>query len=341
MAYVTIALNHMRAVRAWADANGAEANLDLRSFELEVKARNRYYRLKPRFVGRHDGDLYYVDKLTEEATGFVGWLPYQALQCDLSNDKLVFKKFAQDSGLRVPAAWIPKDPPAGYLLKRSVGSFGRQMSGPFAPGTAKPPMPPPSRSKLAGSVYAEQFIDGDILKVWYWGDKPFFAHCDPRPCIIGDGASNIATLVARKLAATGSDWDTTAHRPVIQACLAYQGLPVEQVLAPGQQAWIDFRYGTTHEQGTVSTRSDDRLGTFSEAVLAQLEEAGRAVYGRLKTLFGAPVLYALDGIVDASGQVWWLELNSSPMLPPDGYELIFATLFGQSEAPAAGALPER
>ena len=48
----------------------------------------------------------------------------------------------------------------------------------------------------------------------------------------------------------------------------------------------------------------------------------------LSRVFPAPVLYSVDGVVDEGGAVWWLEMNSNPILPPEGYPLIFETLFG-------------
>ena len=105
MAYINATLNHMRAVKSWADANDASVDLDLRNWELEVRCRNRYFRLHPRFRGGRDGRVFYTSELGEHASGFVGWLPYRQVRYDLSDDKLIFKSFAAGAGLRVPARW--------------------------------------------------------------------------------------------------------------------------------------------------------------------------------------------------------------------------------------------
>jgi D-alanine-D-alanine ligase-like ATP-grasp enzyme len=40
------------------------------------------------------------------------------------------------------------------------------------------------------------------------------------------------------------------------------------------------------------------------------------------------VLYTLDGVLDAAGRIWWLEVNSNPIFAPTGYPLMLETLFG-------------
>lgn len=81
----SVTLNHMRAVKAWTDANDARVSLDLRNWELEVRCRNRHFRLRPRFR----------------------------------------------AGLRVPARWPVVAPEGDYILKRSAGSFGGEIAGPY------------------------------------------------------------------------------------------------------------------------------------------------------------------------------------------------------------------
>lgn len=328
MSYIAITLNHMRAVKAWADRTGASADLDLRTFELEVKARNRYYKLRPRFLGQQDGRLFHVSSLVDNATGFIGWLPYDILRWEVGEDKLVVKKLLQDAGVRVPAAWQTDAPPQGYILKRSVGSFGLQITGPYRPGATDVRHPPENGGPNKGSLFAEQFIEGAILKVWYWGDKVFFAHRDDWPSLEGDGKSNVQELLSRRLAEAGLELEALPDRHLLQACLAYQGATTGHVPAQGTKLWIDFRYGRTYASQPAGAGSDDKLGVLEPGVRAQLDKMGQVMGAQLHKRFGAPVLYAVDGVCDAEGRVWWLEMNTSPILPPDGYELMFATLFG-------------
>ena len=39
--------------------------------------------------------------------------------------------------------------------------------------------------------------------------------------------------------------------------------------------------------------------------------------------------------------LWWLEMNSNPILPPEGYPLILGSLFGPVSAPVRTAVPDQ
>ena len=103
MSYIAITINHVRAIKAWAHAHGGQANLDLLTFELEVKARHRYFVLFPQFLALVNGRLAHVTQLTPDVIGFIGWLPYRAIQWPLSTDKMVFKRCLLQAGLATPA----------------------------------------------------------------------------------------------------------------------------------------------------------------------------------------------------------------------------------------------
>src|SRR5688572_28765892 len=113
MSYLATTLNHFRAVKTWADACDAQVNLDIRTFNLEVKSRNRYYTLKPRFLAGSKGKITYAIELGKEVKGFIGWLSYDVLQWDLSKDKLLFNKFLEKTGLKFPLAWSSLNDVAG------------------------------------------------------------------------------------------------------------------------------------------------------------------------------------------------------------------------------------
>ena len=89
--YMTMLMNHIRAVKAWGGKYSAQSSIDVESFQMEVKARNRHFTLQPQFRARVDGRLLNVGKMTSQATGFLGWLPYAPQQWALSTDKLLFK----------------------------------------------------------------------------------------------------------------------------------------------------------------------------------------------------------------------------------------------------------
>ncbi len=323
MSYIAVTLNHFRTVRAWALAHEAAIDLDMLSMQLTVRARNRYFTLYPRFLARRAGGLAHCTELNDEVSGFIGWLPYRNLRWEMASDKLAFRQFLLDHELPVPAAWQSSElASAPYLMKRSAGSFGYAQRGPYHPGQT-PAMPPGE----AGQAYAEEFIHGTNLKLWVWGDAPFFAHVDDYPTLQGDGEKTLQQLLDARLAAAGIALDNDADRAAVEDSLRHQNVSRDSVLAQGSSVWIDYRYGRLYHNTRPGPQSDNRLSQL-DAQQAQIARAIAALTPRLQAEFSAPVLYALDGVIDADGKIWWLEMNSNPILPPEGYPHIFSTLFG-------------
>jgi hypothetical protein len=330
MPYINAFVTHFRALQAWASRNNAALDLDVSTFQLEVRCRHRYYSLHPQFVGGMQQRIVNTPVITPETSGFIGWLPYRPLSYDVSTDKLLFKDMIAENGLRTPARWPLSDsqalPDQDFILKRSSGSFGYDISGPFKAG-----MTPANRAQGAdagrGTLFAEQFIPGRALKLWCWGHKPFFAHLRQPATVTGDGRSRVQDLIEARLAKVGV---ALSQYPEVQAMknfLAYQGLTFDSILQEGAACSLDFRYGREHVTRNALA-SDNDFPTLPETVQRSIEAASAAMARFLKNLFPLPVLYSMDAVVDEAGECWWLEVNSNPVLPPDGYEVMFADLFG-------------
>jgi hypothetical protein len=324
MSYLAVTLNHLRAVREWARMHQASVSLDMLTMQLEVRARSRYFTLYPRFLARVGGRLAHCSELTEDVTGFIGWLPYQTLRWDLATDKLAFRQHLLDQGLPVPAAWrSAAQAQQPFLMKRSMGSFGYAQRGPYHPGQAGDA--PPGES---GELYAEAFIAGTNLKLWVWGEQAFFAHLQDYPTLTGDGHAQVGELLAARLAQAGATLDDITERTAVEDCLRFHGLSLESTLTAGQAVWFDYRYGRLYETSKVSAKSDNGLARLADIHTQQIRRTLDALTPTLQQHFAAPVLYALDGVIDSEGTLWWLEMNSNPILPPEGYAPIFNTLFG-------------
>lgn len=327
--YMTMLMNHVRAVRDWTQKYAAQTSIDMASFQMEVKARHRYFTLHPQFRARVGNRLVNVPQLTEEATGFLGWLPYRPpLQWALSTDKLEFKAYAVEHGLRTPKWWkSPEQPDRDYVLKTSRGSWGMEVSGPFRAGT--PASMPQGSPGTQGEPFAEQFILGTNLKIWIWGRTVFHVHSHPYATVTGDGVSTVDELV-EQLAQSQSP---RTPRPVddargLQACLEYQGLARSDVPSKGRTVWLEVRYGRDYRSPVTTEAADNCLPRLAPEVLRQANAATEILERDLMARFNAPILYSLDGVADSNGDVWWLEVNSNPSLPPNGYPHIFETLFG-------------
>lgn len=330
--YMTMLLNHIRAVKSWGEKHAARSSIDIESFQMEVKARNRYFTLQPQFRARVDGRLVNVGRISNQATGFLGWLPYAPVQWALSTDKLLFKAHMAKHGLRTPAWWMPPEQPDNdYIVKGARGSFGLHITGPFRAGTASPEADA-GTSPLPEARYAEQFIQGVNLKLWIWGRTIFHAHAHPYPAVTGDGVRRIDELIELLASAQSPRMPRPlGDAEAVATSLAYQGRTRDEVLASGATAWLDFRYGRDYESPPRTEAEDNALPRLSESLLAQARLAADSLAVDLEARFSAPILYSLDGVVDTFGNAWWLEVNSNPTLPPSGYPHVFSTLF---ETPA-------
>jgi hypothetical protein len=326
-AYVTVSFNHFTAIQKWANESGAEANLDIRDFTMEVKHRGRYYRMYPMFQGRVHGRFVHLPQLTADVTGFGGWRPYQTLTHPHSSDKQLFKTYLRESGFRSPASWefLGEPPEKDYVLKARSSSFGAGLFGPYRAGQ-KPSIGAEAMAPY-GDFFAEQFVHGRMLKVWYWGAKPFFAHMQEYPSIIGDGCSTVHELLQRRMAEAKQDRESLEQKPVLLDCLAFQGLRLDDILANGQSAWIDYRYGQRYEAPGGTFVSDNQLEALTALSGDQTRCAGEALARLLQQTVPVPVMITVDGLLDVDGRIWWLEMNTNSLLPPEGYAAMFSDLF--------------
>lgn len=335
MAYLDATINHLRAVHEWAHDNGAQIHLDLLNFELEVKGRNRYFILYPQFVSESNGQRAHTSVLTRSVVGFIGWLPYRPIRWPMSNDKLLFKKRIAELGMNTPMMWpAASAATADYLLKAAAGSFGNDISGPYHRGSMAglAERTVPARPGKDTPIYAEQFIPGRNLKAWFWGADLFHLELDAYPEIVGDGQNTVAGLLQQRLSLIAADMGSYGEMVMVELSLAYQGLTLSTVLASGQTAWLDFRYGRRF-MPEKNNRDTNRLPDTDSSTLDQIREAGHLLARELMQHWNAPVLYSLDGVLDAQGRIWWLEMNSNPIFAPSGYRIMLATLFGTPVMP--------
>lgn len=330
MNYLAIALNHFKAIQVWLRSANAEANLDLANFELEVRCRQRYFKLYPQFLAQKNGSFIYAPTLNNESIGFIGWLPYRSISWPLSNDKLAFKRFLQQQSERTPQFWpLSEHPSCDYIMKRSAGSFGDNLAGPFHAGTSPGSSHIFSDSEARGTPFAEEFIKGEILKVWFWGNHAFYAQRRSYPEVVGNGSSSLRELIEMQLTVSGKSFSSEDpdHTTLLSA-LQYQRRDLNAVPPKGERIWLDYRYGRSYARSGLRTTTDNALPNMTSNLRQQIARTGNAVDVELDKQFSAPVLFSMDAVIDANDQIWWLEANSNPTLPPDGYPLIFSTLFG-------------
>ncbi|WP_147400436.1 hypothetical protein [Acidovorax cavernicola] len=337
MSYIAVTLNHFRALQDWAIKYQADVRLDMTTFQVNVQWRDVRFNLHPQFLNTTDDGLNYSSVLSPAATGFIGWLPYRPIQWPYSSNKLDFKRFLGEQGMKAPAIW-PADAriDQDYVLKLPAGSFGQTVFGPYRQGFDARTLPE-HLNRAGDGIFAEQFIAGRNVKVWYWGGVPFHFHVHPYPSVQGDGMRSIEELISRRLGRLDGLVPENQDKPWIVSSLAYQGLGLPDILPEGREAWIEYRYGRRYAPDPMQPQSDDMMAKLSASALEQVAAVGALLHDELVKTLRVPVLFALDAVLDSEDQIWWLEANSNPILPPSGYPLILSTLFeideAQSDAP--------
>lgn len=309
-------LQHALAVGAWMQANGAQGNIDPVSCALEITCRGRVHRFSPQFIlEQAAGQFGFTPQLTQSVSGFVGWLPYLSKVWPIAQDKLAFKHFAAEQGIRTPA-WTP-DPGqvrGNFIIKARHGSFGRGLRGPFAMGRPQ---------QLQPGEYCEQFIVGQLLKAWFWDDKLAVLELVDMPQVQGDGLRNIRQLISARLS------PSDAFPTGLDELAGVQGYTLDTVIPRGSKVLVDYRYMSllnpaAHRDHDVRERV---RGTSLEA---QLLQAAHSVWQAVPEEQRAGTAFSLDGVVDAQGQIWFLEANCNPQLHPAFYQLMLNCLFGIS-----------
>ena len=279
----------------------------------------------------------YATQLVKDVTGFIGWLPYDIIQWDLSQNKLLAKAFFKSKNILFPAEWKnTKNITSDFVIKSKGGSFGYQVSGPYRDSDDfSLNAHDASTSNISNAGFAEQFIEGVNLKVWFWGVKAIYAQHHNYPSVIGDGIQSIHTLIESRLAKAGIVNVADSDQKNMAAALRFQRLQHADIPYQGCEVWLDFRYGRRYMPATLDAETDSDLDQLSLELTKQIDEVGDAVGQEALHRFKTPMLYSVDGVVDTTGQVWWLEINSNPMLPPEAYPHMFRSLFSLSEKQAA------
>jgi hypothetical protein len=319
MAYDMNLFSHLRAVSECLTKFDARARIDFETLNLLIRGRGRQVELLPQFMCRRDGGLAYTPRLAPDVRGFVGWRPYFNRVWPSATDKVIFKDFCANNGLRTPHRAVhAADVHSGVLVKRSRSSFGRGMSGPFTADAVKELNYVPREGE-----YFEQFVHGDIAKIWYWNDQPASLEIIPMPAVVGDGRSTLRDLIANIKSLFAFAEPNQAE--LSEALARYQGLTLDSVPQEGQRVLVDFRYQSTLHP-TVFKKVNMLKEYEGTRVLEQLADAGREFWNEIPEQFRPNIVYTIDAIVDAQQDVWFLEMNCNPLVHPDVYPMMIESL---------------
>lgn len=320
-------LQHQLAVVHWMQTRQARGGMDPLSLALEVEHAGQRVRFYPQFVVEGpEGQLAYVARLQSGVSGFVGWRPYFNKRWDHAANKLAFKNLASRTpGLHTPHWGAVGTAPAGdYLVKSERSTFGQGMRGPYAAGTPV---------TLAPGEYWEAFIRGQVVKAWYWDGRLAVVERIDMPQLGGDGTSTVARLAAQQLGAAA------LQQKLPPGLLAVQGLALGDVPAAGRSVQAEYRYiSALNPANTIDHNVREQVrGTAFEQALAQ---AGQACWHAMPDELRAHTAFTLDGVLDAQGRLWLLEINCNPQLHPAFYEHMLDGLFAHVPQPAPQPAPQ-
>lgn len=320
MHYIFRVLKHLDRIRSWTRRHGADMDLNAASLTLTIQLDGREVRLSPRFVGEHNGSLSYFSEYRGEGN-FIGWLPYEMKRWDISTDKRLFKQYALSAGLRVPATWSEGGPSGvDFIIKPAIGSFGMGIRGPYGIRNT-----PGGDVNLRDGEFFEQFINGRSAKAWYWNGVMQVLEVLDAPYLIADGKRSLQDIAAQRR----GNFDPDIYLDSSLGVLAYQGYMPSSVPAEGTRVMLDFRYLSPYDPVNLDNRNI--LSNVSASVAAQFGFAGPLLYRGIDEKVRQNSIFTVDAVVDGADRVWFLEMNSHPMVHPDVYPAMLDSAFRQRD----------
>lgn len=325
-------IDHVKWFRNAVRTAGGEAIVAMDSWQAFVRKDDRQYVFFPQFQASIDGQLQYQNMLTDDAFMFAGWLPYRGKRWDIAVDKLAFKRYAGVNGLPVPPSWTEDNVvQSGVVVKRARSSFGEQVQGPYRSSSEHP-------LDVALGEYYEQFVEGSLLKVWFWQDTPVCAELDRLPTVLGDGVSSMADLIIRRASQHKRPTGIEKQR-LLQRCevvLRYFGHELNETPGKGVSRVVEFRYGSTLMH-PGDRRVVDLTAEPAESWVQELRLMGRKLNAAIPLPIRPNTLFTVDAILTAQGKPLLLEVNCNPTVHPLAYPHMARSLISSPSLEYTGA----
>lgn len=344
--------DHYFFLKNAADLFDLPATLDLTTSIVKLGYPNTQLAdaLFPQFSKRNENNQRIYNAFFEKYSDrFAGWRPYTPIYLDALKDKLTFKIRLIEEGCLVPD--FREDQTQELLpviVKAKQSAFSQDIHGPFhSTQNVKTP--------LAKGHFFEQFIAGDIVKIWYVNAKPSCIEIADMPSIIGNGNSTCQLLIhdaldmqhfvspeklllKRLLQGETISKNENSIEKAQQALnnlgqmLAFQGLRFDTILSVDQTALIDFRYVHPFPRNN-RIHCLDRCAKDFSSMTPQLTTIGQTMQRLLSEVSCDFLVYTVDSILDQKQQLWVLEANSNPMIHPFVYEDMVRFLVNKKAVP--------
>ncbi|MEA3194557.1 MAG: hypothetical protein QOD26_2890 [Betaproteobacteria bacterium] len=317
MSYMYDLIDHVAAVKACGEQLGFRAAVGISNLALDIEKSGIHVRFQPRFVYLDEkrGGFNYTPYFRPGVLGFCGWLPYFNKVWPIALDKLAFKEFVRERGLRTPQWWTSSARDVtDFIVKAKSGSFGQGMRGPFRALDGSGEV-----QALRDGEFYERLIAGTIVKAWYWNAEPRCLELQPQPRLTGDGKRSIRELIVAYLGQADPKADRWMKYQVgFSQLFAWQGKTLDSVLAAGESVIASIRYASTLQQAHQDNRNV--LAIHADAPLGQeLRDIGETLRQAIPEELRQGVLFTVDGVLDDDGKLWLLEMNPNPTIHPDVY----------------------
>ncbi|HLQ26459.1 MAG TPA: hypothetical protein VK138_11350 [Acidiferrobacterales bacterium] len=306
---------HLKKLNEGLAEIGGEAFFNVKTFLVEIRLENRVHKLYPQFLAMMNGKRVYTLHYAPDVLLFSGWRSYFVMAEDVPpiGKKLKFKELMIANNLRTPEfSMVEKAGFQDVIVKRSVSAFGMDVRGPYKSTRSRP-------LNSQNDEFYEKFIEGQIVKVWYWDATPVCLEIKDKPLVIGDGKSTIGELAKKKIfnAKVPPNWTTVSE------LLAYYAKGLDTVLKPGEKQVIDISY--TSEFLHPLDTSEVNL-PVEDPAFAPLNEVGRVIAKNLPAKLAGNAVYSVDAILDNERKLWFLEVNFNPFMHPNIYPFMVRNL---------------
>jgi hypothetical protein len=287
------------------------AQMNVRDFSLTLTWKDKTLKLLPQFSSLQGGRLSYAPYYGQKVRNFVGWRPYHPKSWELGTNKLLFKDYLIENGIRTPA--YSRDSNAqlsNVLVKRNVSSFGHGMRGPFRSSTM-------TTLNAQEEEYFEEYIEGSIVKVWFWNDTAVAAEVVQPLSVFGNGKSTLIESYTRMI-------NKPANFEHFKPFIEFRGLTFDAVPEADERCAIDYRYNSAF---TVQPHAKDvRIGIDPFFDLEdELRRLGPVIWASIPEAIRDNTVYCVDGVVDEHGALWLLEINANPYVHPYVYRWMLSS----------------
>jgi len=312
-------MNHFKALKiATADLpiSPIQVSLDIASFKIAIRYKTETYTLYPQFQLWIDGRRKYIESFADNAEFFIGWRPYPTQHIPLFSDKLKLKHYLSEQEILTPDfSEKIQMPIEDVVVKSKVSCFGEGVKGPFKNSLEH-------KLNTKDGEYYEKFIPGEIVKVWFWNNRPVCLECLPMPAVTGDGKSTIKTLIQRRAEQRRRKIDFNQ----IASVLKYYNKNFDSILTENHRQIVDIRYGSalaemfSYKEIVFTTNKLPELQ-------ASLETIGTALFDAVKKGSVPHLAYTVDAIYTDKSELWVLEANANPFIHPQVYvEMLYDIL---------------